>query len=60
MPYLILAILSGVAHVMFVGTFLGPQGSFEMSASWCFGFAVALFVAALTRSIQGRGLEHVK
>jgi hypothetical protein len=60
MPFVLLAILSGAANVMFVGTFLGPQGSTELALTWCFGFALALFVSALTRSLQGRDLERVE
>jgi hypothetical protein len=59
-PFLLLAILSGAANVMFVGAFLGVQATTELALTWCFGFAMALFIAAMTRSIQGRSLEHVE
>lgn len=54
----ILAIFAGAAQVTFVGTFLGPQGANVIVLSWGFGFAMALFVSALTRSIMGRRAER--
>lgn len=53
-PIAILAIFAGVANVTFVGTFLGPQDATAISLVWAFGFALALFVSAMTRSIMGR------
>jgi DNA-directed RNA polymerase subunit RPC12/RpoP len=60
MPFLVLAVFSGAANVTFVGTFLEPHGSFELALTWGFGFTLALFITALTRSILGRNLERVE
>jgi hypothetical protein len=58
LPIGLLSIFSGVATVMFVGTFLAPQGTAEMGVCFVFGFLQSLFVAAMTRSILGRNLER--
>lgn len=59
-PFLLMAGLTGLACVMFVGIVLGPPGSAELGMAWGFGFAVSLFNSLMARSMLGRQLERVE
>jgi hypothetical protein len=59
LPIALLCGFSGVATVMFVGTYLAPQGATELGTCFVFGVTLALFNSAMTRSILGRNLERI-